>query len=659
MHPIALASGMTLWEAVQPGLALALFLAALLPWLDRENGLIRTCAMVLCAALMWRYMLWRIFDTLPPAGFSIEFLVGLVFAGVEALAMIGGTASLIFLTRTRSRTAEADRNEAWLESLPQAPLIDVLICTFNEGEAILERTILGALAADYPRFRVWVCDDGKRAWLAALCERLECGYITRPDNAHAKAGNINNALRLLADLSDPPEFIAILDADFVPTPIFLKRAVSLMREADVAVVQTPQHFFNPDPIQANLAISPVWPDEQRFFFDIVMASKDAWGAAFCCGTSSVIRFAPLMHIGGFPTDSVTEDYLLSLRLREVGFRTVYLNEPLSLGLAPEGLKEYITQRSRWCLGFVQICRGPSGPLKPGNGLRLVDRAILIETFLHWAAAHTFRILGIVVVALYLLFDIRAVHAEMNDAVDHFMPFLAAQSVVMVWLTRSRVLPVMADLSQLLAAPEIIRSVAAGLIKRQGHKFKVTAKGGDRSRRLVQWPMLRIFLSLLLLTAVGILYRFTLNDSEAPVASSAICLFWAWYNMVILVLACLVCVEARQIRKGERLRGEDTAVVLGPNGVESHPLRDLSVSGICIMGRAPGHLGERATIRLGDLELEGTIVRVAADNFALRFEMDGKARHRLVRRVYSGRYSAAVTKIKPLNVATAVVMRVFE
>src|SRR5271155_1260047 len=132
MHPIALASGMTLWEAIQPGLALALFLAALLPWLDRDNGLIRTCAMALCAALMWRYMLWRIFETLPPAGLTIEFLVGALFAAIETLAMIGGTASLIFLTRTRSRTAEADRNQAWLEALPQAPRIDVLICTYDE-----------------------------------------------------------------------------------------------------------------------------------------------------------------------------------------------------------------------------------------------------------------------------------------------------------------------------------------------------------------------------------------------------------------------------------------------------------------------------------------------------------------------------------------------
>src|SRR5258708_35099243 len=92
-----------------------------------------------------------------------------------------------------------------------------------------------------------------------------------------------------------------LDADFVPKPEFLTRSVALMRDPSIGIVQTPQHFVNADPIQGNLALSRVWPDEQRYFFDVLMASKDAWGAAFCCGTSSVIRVNPLMQIGWVST----------------------------------------------------------------------------------------------------------------------------------------------------------------------------------------------------------------------------------------------------------------------------------------------------------------------------------------------------------------------
>ncbi len=361
-------TGMGYWDAFLPALVIALLAISILPWVNRNNAAVRTCAIVIALALGWRYMLWRIFETIPGPGHPVDFAVGTIFAAIEALAMLGASASQIFLMRTRSRTADADRNVPKLLAQPSLPKVDVLICTYNEDESILERTIVGSLAMSYPNFRVWVCDDGRRTWLKDLCAKHGVGYLTRDDNAHAKAGNINAALKKLAANPVRPDFISILDADFVPLPDFLTRAVSLTLDADVGVVQTPQHFFNPDPIQSNLALTRVWPDEQRFFFDIVMASKDAWNAAFCCGTSSVIRFDALQSIGGFPTDSVTEDYLVSLRLREKGFRTVYLNEILSLGLAPEGLAEYTGQRSRWCLGFVQICRGPSGPLKWGNGL---------------------------------------------------------------------------------------------------------------------------------------------------------------------------------------------------------------------------------------------------------------------------------------------------
>jgi Glycosyl transferase family group 2 len=188
-------------------------------------------------------------------------------------------------------------------------------------------------------------------------------------------------------------------------------------------VQTPQHFINPDPLQSNLAATRVWPDEQRYFFDVVMASKDAWGAAFCCGTSSVIRFSAVWSIGGLPTGSVTEDYLLTLRLKADGYRTVYLNERLSLGLAPEGLKEYITQRSRWALGFAQICRGPLGPLRPGNGLTLIDRISLIDTFLYWFASYAFRVFGIIIPILYWLLDVRSVQADVVTTLSYFLPEL--------------------------------------------------------------------------------------------------------------------------------------------------------------------------------------------------------------------------------------------
>lgn len=652
------ASGVTYWEQFLPGLTIVFLAIAVLPWLSRDNSWIRTGVIALCLFVSWRYLLWRIGFTLPPLGLTLDYAAGLIFVVVETLAMIGGTLSLLFLTRTINRTPEVERNLPWVRNLPRPPLVDVLICTYNEDESILERTVIGALALDYPNFRLWVCDDGRRAWLEKLCEQHGCGYITRPDNAHAKAGNINNALAHLASLPEKPDFISILDADFVPKSTFLKRTMSLMRDENVGIVQTPQHFFNPDPIQTNLSMTRVWPDEQRYFFGVVMPAKDAWGCAFCCGTSSLIRFDPLMKIGGFPTDSVTEDYLLTLRLKETGFRTVFLDEILSLGLAPEGLKEYITQRSRWALGFMQIVRGASGPFRIGNGLSFIDRVGLVETFLHWSMTFTFRALTLIVPAIYLLFDIQAVYANVGDAISYFAPAFAAQIAVATWISRGRLIPIMSDLSQLLCADAIIKSCSIGLFKKQGHKFKVTAKGRSRAVKSIQWPLLRSFFPYLFLTVAGILWSFVLDDTRPLADASGMALLWSWYNIALLLLACFVAVEAADRRGSERFNVNRTGLLATPSGTQWYQIADISVSGMRFKGAAPAALGTPVHVRYDNLDVAATVARIGKDNFAVHFAESPANRKALIQHVYAGPYHAEVHDVRPSRVATALLARVF-
>jgi cellulose synthase (UDP-forming) len=655
---MSVASGVSYWDAIAPGLVMGLLAIGILPWLDRNNTLARTIAIGVCLFLGWRYMLWRITDTLPPLSEPLDFAVGAVFTLVEMLSMLGTTVALFFLTRTKDRTPEADADVKWLKALPEQPLVDVLVCTYNEEEAILERTIIGALGINYPRYRLWVCDDGKRPWLEALCAQHGCGYITRPNNSHAKAGNINNALQRLAELPDQPEFVAILDADFVAKAEFLTRAVALMREPDVGVVQTPQHFFNPDPIQSNLNLVRFWPDEQRFFFDVVMPSKDAWGGAFCCGTSSVLRYGPLMRIGGFPTDSVTEDYLASLRLKEIGYRTIYLNEALSLGLAPEGLKEYVSQRARWALGFIQICRGPSGPLSLKANWSLLERIMLSETFLHWSATHIFRLMALVVPALYLLLNIQAVYAGVPDAIAHLLPFFVVQAAMITWLTRGRVLPMMADLSQLLGATDIARSVFIGLFRPQGHKFDVTAKGGDRTKGFVQWRMLRIFLAYLALNVAGILWAFVLDDTRSLADASIIAYIWTWYNIVVLTMACFVCVEASQGRHGDRFQSSGLAIITVGDVRRTMPIDNISVSGMRLCGAVPGPIGTEVRVQFDAIDVTATIMRADAGSFAVQFAPSQEMHATLVRHVYAGRYGGTVPDISASKVVGAILGRVF-
>lgn len=146
-------------ETLSPGIVVAGLAIAVLPWLRPDDARARAAMVAVMLALMWRYLGWRWMGTLPPFGLTVEWMVGLIFVTVETLAIIGSTISLVFLARLRDRSADADRNANWLESLRPQPLVDVFICTYNEEEAILERTIIGALSMDYPRFRVWVLDE--------------------------------------------------------------------------------------------------------------------------------------------------------------------------------------------------------------------------------------------------------------------------------------------------------------------------------------------------------------------------------------------------------------------------------------------------------------------------------------------------------------------
>lgn len=646
-------------DLIWPGVAAGAAATAILPWLDRERQLSRTVLLTIAIILILRYVVWRGIDTLPDVGLSLDFLAGILFYFVETVALLGVVINLIFLCRVRNRSPDADKNAVWFSARSPTPLVDVLICTYNEEHDILERTIIGAQAMNYPSFRIWVCDDAKRPWLRDLCCRLRCRYITRPDNRHAKAGNINNALSVIAKLPVRPQFISILDADFVPSSRFLTRAVSLFRDPRIGIVQTPQHFINPDPIQSNLSAASAWPDEQRFFFDIVMPSKDAWGTAFCCGTSSVIRYEPLVAMGGFPTDSVTEDYLVTLRMKEQGLGTAYLNEALTLGLAPEGLKEYITQRGRWCLGFIQICRGRSGPFSITSPLSFLDRITLAEGFISWAFAYSYRLLGILIPIAYLLFGIKAITADTRDFLHYFLPFFIWNTMVIGWIAQGRILPIMSDVSQLIAAPTVLKSVMVGLLRSANQRFQVTAKGGDRSKRFVEWPLMRLFLLLLLLSIAGIVTAWTTDGPLEDGGTGLMALIWSWYNIVVLSVACFVCLESPRLRQAERFDTSQRVTIDVGNGINQiAELADISILGARLLGDSPAVAGTNVSLIVHGITVPSKIVRIKKNEFALRFDDGIETRAALIRHIYAGSYKREFSDIKPSVLGLAVARRLF-
>jgi cellulose synthase (UDP-forming) len=139
------------------------------------------------------------------------------------------------------------------------PTVDVFIPTYNEPLDIVTPTVLAALTMDYPKdkFRVFILDDGRRSDFADFAARCGASYVTRLDNTHAKAGNINSALK---DTSG--EYVAIFDCDHIPTRSFLQVSMGwLTTDPKLGMIQTPHHFYSPDPFERNLGIFRRVPNE--------------------------------------------------------------------------------------------------------------------------------------------------------------------------------------------------------------------------------------------------------------------------------------------------------------------------------------------------------------------------------------------------------------
>ncbi|WP_286131202.1 glycosyltransferase [Loktanella sp. 5RATIMAR09] len=523
---------------------LVLGLALILPWIvDRYVTWQRTALYAITMALALRYVWWRATETIAPFGFTVECAASWSLFAFEMGAMVATMSSMVMQSRLKARTDEVEQNLNWYGQAGKTPKIAIMIATYNEEKEVLERTIVGAQFLSYTNKEIMVLDDGGRSWLEEYCDQRGVRYIRRPDNAGAKAGNINHALTLLEAEGAPPDFVAVLDADFVPHRGFLSRSLALFHDPKVGLVQTPQHFFNADPIQHNLGLSRSYPDEQRYFFDHIQPSRDAWGIAFCCGTSSMARWTALQDIGGLPTESITEDFMVTLVLRNAGWNTVYLNEALTEGLAPEGLQEYVSQRARWCIGMMQIARSNVGPFA-ANKLRLRDRWSVIDSGLYWITTFPFRLAALVFPLLYWFFNITVVNATVPDVLRYFGTFYVWTMLTMQILSKGMLVPLVQDVTQLVGAIPITRAAFSGLLRPKGHKFVVTAKGGDRSKIVVQWYFMMPFLILTVLTVIGLLIgivsdRFAFNDAGG---GKSVVLFWTFYNLGVLTLTLVACVE---------------------------------------------------------------------------------------------------------------------
>lgn len=631
-------------------LVVAFFLLGVLNW-SRQQTWARTTVCLVALALALRYLTWRFSATVLPQPFDppLDGLwVWFVFL-IECLALVEIVVFMVIMSRYVDRGPEADRLEAELfaRGEQQLPTVDVLIPTYNEPLPVLERTIVGARALDYPRdkFKIYVLDDGDRAWLRDFCAAKGVNYVTRAEHTHAKAGNMNNGLKV-----SNGEFFAIFDADFVPYRNFLRRTLGFFADPAIGIVQTPQHFFNKDPVQSNLAIERYWPDEQRLFFDEMAAARDAWNVSFCCGSCSILRRAAIEKIGGIPTESVTEDLLTTLECLNAGYITRYLNERLSMGLAAEDLEGFFIQRSRWCRGGIQSLSLKNGPLF-GPGLTLFQRIMFLP--LSWLIQYFVRFMGLIIPPVFLVGGLAPLYfTDVGDIIYYQLPAVLAYFLFMRWIAPHKYLPIVSTAVGAFTTFRMLPVVIASLIKPFGVPFNVTPKGVADGVRFDAYSFTCISI-ILFATAVGLLMNVVPEWSSVGLSAfSVVAHYWSAVNILVLALAAMICFEAPRVAN-ERFAADEPARLVFPDG--QYPVRLTGISFDRSTIRAGGDLtsriGEVATFELsGVAPFKVTIAAARRDDGAgalalAHGDLTPETRDQLIVKLYTGAYSQAVETLR--------------
>lgn len=375
---------------------------------------------------------------------------------------------------------------------PEGKTVDVFVTTYDERVDLVRRTMVGAMAIDYPH-TTWLLDDGNRPEMKALAQEVGCRYLARTENTDAKAGNLNNALE-----HSNGEFVAIFDADHVPNARFLSRTLGYFQDEKLAFVQCPQEFYNLDSYQTRHRGRLRW-GEQAFFFRVIQRGKDYWNATMFAGTTAVLRRAALDSVGGFARGTVAEDFHTTLKLQKKGWNSVYHAEALAFGLAAPSLRTFLRQRLRWGQGAMQIWRAEGLFFTRGYSLaqRICNGASILTYFDSWQRLFLYVVPGVV-----LITGVMPIYTFNVAFLLHFLPFYFLSFWLFEELTRGYGNTPNIEQYNLLRG--FVFAYATLAVVRGRIRFHVSSKSHDTrgSEALLLLPQLLLFVYLGLSIVIG-------------------------------------------------------------------------------------------------------------------------------------------------------------
>lgn len=410
----------------------------------------------------------------------------------------------------------------------------IFIPTVNEGVEILEPTLKGAISARkeylarYPHgaVNIVVCNDGLVAktigWeeTEELARRLGVQCITRTVGGGAKAGNIEHARQQLKVTGDA--LMVIFDADQIAKPEFLLRTIPSFGDQTVGWVQTGQYYRNLD--------NPVsrWSDDQQsMFYNLLCPGKAAINTAFICGTNVVIRARTLDQIGGFPQDSVTEDFSASIALHP-SWRSLFITDVLATGLGPMDMPSYLKQQRRWAIGTLGVLRTHWREifLPAKNGLSIEQRIQYFLACTHYLCGLR-DLIYLLSPILFVLSGIPAVKGSTLEAfIWHFVPYFLASSASL-WYAGRGVTGLRGIVIGFGCFPVLLESLLSVILQRKVG-FAVTSKQRG------SMPSLNYLLVYVIFVIVSLIcIAFAISVTGRQQSSMLVSVLWIIYSLCML------------------------------------------------------------------------------------------------------------------------------
>lgn len=541
------------------------------------------------------YFIWRIFFTLPFAYGAGSVVFGVILLVAEGIGVLEAVYHMCTAQKAKLPEMPEIPNDMY-------PHVDILIATHNEPEELLYKTINGCLHLNYPdkgKVHIYVCDDNNRPGMRQLAQDMGVGYFGLSGNQHAKAGNLNNALR---QTTSP--LVATLDADMIPTSKFLMETVPYfslpvmintsdgwrMRteeeragQKEIGFVQAPQSFYNEDMFQTNLYAEKIVPNEQDFFFREVNVGRTGSNTVIYCGSNTVISRKALEEVGYIATGSITEDFATGMRIQAKGYQSIAVDKELVHGWAPSDFNSLKKQRQRWGRGCVQTMMKREFLFGP---LPLSSKISYFMALLNWWS-YTSRFVYVIVPILSALLGFVAADATLPALLLIWTPYYLLFSYAIKVSSSSTRSSRWNTIIQTILFPYLILPIILETFGIRMNKFWVTPK----TKEVVKNATLRYAIPHIILAILSVLaiIRLTMSFAQTLFVGSLIVGFWLVVNLYGLVCAILFFAGRINYRKDERIYAQIKASLCVGKVRLQGITADVSDSGMAIMLGGPEYL----------------------------------------------------------------------